>query len=352
VVTIKDVASKAGVTAATVSNVIRNKGLVAKATEQRVLEAIKELGYRPNLAARGLVQRRGVNLAMLLPNIANPFYPEIALEAEQQARAAGYQFLLCNTHYDPVVSQDYLERLAGGLVGGVIAMEGGIKLEDLEEIARRGVPVVRCLWAELLEHEGRQSVLPGVDFDFERAGELAAEHLLSLGHRDFWAIIARATLDNPGHLYRLRGFRRGLAKAGLTLPDHRVHFGDTTIESGRQAFEAFLESAERPTALFASNDMMALGAMEAALDAGLRIPDDLSTVGLDDIAMSRHVRPALTTVAVPKLELARRATDLLLGQIENPQRSPNVILLQPEVVARQSTAPANPQARRTRGGLS
>jgi DNA-binding LacI/PurR family transcriptional regulator len=338
-VTIKDVARVAGVTPATVSNVIRNKGVVAEDTQKRVRSTIKELGYRPNLMARGLVQGRSFNLAMLLSNIANPFYPEIALEAEQRAREAGYQFLLCNTQHDPRVGRAYLSRLHSGLVDGLIVLECGLSTGALDELAAQRAPTVACLWGELFEHEGRKSPVSTIDVDFERAGELAAEHLLSLGHRDCAAVIGAPAASGAGHVYRLRGFRRVLEEAGVPLPDERIGLAEGSVEGGRSTFATMIAGGGAwPTAVFASNDLLAIGVIEAALDAGLAVPGDLSVVGLDDVLMSRHLRPALTTVAVPKRELALKATELVLSLVEDPSQRSASLVLEPTLVVRQSTA--------------
>jgi DNA-binding LacI/PurR family transcriptional regulator len=341
--TIKDVAQKVGVTAATVSNVIRSKGPVAEKTRTRVLQAIEELGYRPNLMARGLQQGKSMTLALLLPNIANPFYPEIALEVENVARGHGYQLLLCNTHDDPEVGRHYLERFAGAWVDGVLAMSGGIDLKDLEHLAGRGVPVVRCLFDEELERRKIKSHLPSVDVNWEQAAKLVAQHLVDLGHRNIAAIIHGNPDGQILHTARLRGFQSALKLIKASLQPNQIHIGDSSLESGYRLTQQVLRASNRPSAILCSNDLMALGAIEAALDAGLEVPHDLSVVGIDDIVIGAHVRPALTTAAIPKREFAIAATELLLRQVQHESPKIEQITIEPQLIVRRSSAQATSQ---------
>jgi len=333
--TIYDVARRAGVTAATVSNVVRGKGSVGAQTRVRVERAIADLDYRPNLVARGLAHRRSSTLALLLPNIANPFYPEIALEVERIAGEQGYHLLLCNTRDDAVRGRAHLDSLSGRRVDGVLVMAGGVRLCDVRAVAARGLPVVLCNWVEV-EHD---PLFPGVDVDFRHGGELAARHLLDLGHRRVAVVVQEtaAGTHSPSHTCRLDGFRAALAAGAVALRDDEVCFGDGTLESGYRAAQALIARPGRPTALFVTNDIMALGATEAALDAGLRVPGDLSVIGFDDIALGAHVRPTLTTIAIPKQELATKAMGILLRCIEG-DAMPTRLTLLPHLVERRSTA--------------
>ncbi len=332
--TIYDVARRAAVTAATVSNVITGKGSVGEETRARVLAAIDELDYRPNLMARGLAQRRSYTLALILPNIANPFYPEIALEVERIAGEHRYHLLLCNTHYDADLGRAHLRGLSGRWVDGVLVMAGGLDLRDITAAAERGLPVVLCNW----EEAHLTCTLPSVDVDFRHGGGLAARHLLDLGHRRCAAIVHGAGAHNPSHARRLEGFRAEVEDAGAALPEEYVRFGDSTMESGYRAAQELLALSTPPTAIFASNDLMALGALEAAIDRGLRVPVQLSLVGFDDIMLGVHVRPALTTIAIPKRTLAMEATELLLRQVEGAAQQNDHLTVRPYLVVRRSTA--------------
>jgi LacI family transcriptional regulator len=173
-----------------------------------------------------------------------------------------------------------------------------------------------------------------VDLDFRYAGELVAQHFLSLGHRRL-AVIA----EYPGHAPRLEGFRETLAASGIELPPASIQYGDSTMKSGYEATRTLLALPTPPTALFATNDLMALGAMEAALDKGLSLPDDLSVVGLDDIMIGTHMHPPLTTIATPRQELAKQAMELLLRHIDDAQSPSLSLTIRPHLTVRQTTAP-------------
>lgn len=326
--TIVDVARRAAVAPATVSNVIWGKRPVSAETSRRVRAAIEELGYRPNLVARGLVQQRTNTLGLLLQKLSNPFYTEVAQEVERIVRAAGYHLFLMSTGDDAAMDRTYLEALLGRQIDGLLVAAGSARLADVEAVVRGRVPSV-----VLAEEEGHPaSSMPAIAIDFGHAGVLAARHLLDLGHRRLGVVP-----ELPFHQDRLDGFCRALAAAGIEMPGGYVRGGASTVESGYAAAAALLDLPERPTAIFATNDLMALGALEAAADAGLRVPDDLSVVGLDDIMLASHVRPALTTVAVPKQRLAAEATELLLRLIEHAEQTSTRRMLQPHLVIRRST---------------
>jgi DNA-binding LacI/PurR family transcriptional regulator len=335
-VTIYDIARAAGVAKSTVANVLTGKGKVSEATRQRVLQYAREMGYRPNLLARNLSQHKTFTIALILPNIANPFYPEIMEAIESIVRQHDYQTLFCNTHGDFALGRQQMERLMSRWVDGYIIMGSSMDIADISHYFDQGVPIVLCDWQENESPVG----IPQVTVDFYRAGQLAAEHLLALGHRQIAVIV-----DEPQQRLRLEGFQTIVQQAGITLPPERIAMGDSTLESGYRAAQQLLATAERPTAIFATNDWMALGAMEQILDQGLRVPQDISIVGLDDIVVSAHLRPPLTTVAVPKARLAQEATELLFAQIneQGEQDLPPSRLVEPYLVARQSTAAPSPR---------
>ena len=329
VVTIYDIAKRAGVGKSTVANVLSGKGKVSEATRQRVLEYARELGYRPNFVARTLSQHKTFTIALILPTITNPFYPEIMEAIENIVREHEYQTLFCNTHRDFALGRQQMERLMSRWVDGYIIMGSSMDITDVTHCFRQGLPIVLCDWQEN-ESPGD---IPRVSVDFYRAGQLAAEHLLKLGHRNT-AII----YDAPQQALRLEGFRSTLQAAGVPLPQKWIRLGDSTLESGYIAAKQLLAHPERPTAIFATTDWMALGATEAILNEGLRIPQDISIIGLDDIIFSAHARIPLTTIAIPKSQLAKEATELLLAQIDGHDHAPISRSIEPYLVLRPSTA--------------
>lgn len=334
--TLNDVARRAGVTTATVSNVIRGRGSVGTATAERIRAIIAEIGYRPNLTARALAEGRAPTLALLVSSIANPFYPEFARAAEQTARAAGHFLLVCHTESDPDIGLAYLDRLSAGLSEGLLVMAGNIRLHDLADVAARGVPVVLVMW----EESDEAMPLHAITVDFALAGRLAAEHLLDLGHRDIGIVSTTAPGGIRPHARRLQGFTQRLQDAGMSVPDHRITFDRDTITGGFAATEALLRQAPEVTAVFASNDLIGIGAMQAAAEAGRVVPDDLSIIGVTDIQLAAQMRPALTSVTLHTAEMADAAVRLLLELV---RASPATPWLRegpkPRLCKRQSTAP-------------
>lgn len=334
--TLAEVAQAAGVTAATVSNVMRGRGKVGDATRRRVLAAAEALGYKPNLMARALVEGKPATLALIVSSIANPFYPEFALEVERAARRLGYFLLVCNTNDDPVQERAYLDAVGGSLAQGVIVMHADfVQPDELIALRRRGVPVVLCMW----ERPQEPPALPCVAVDFYQAGVLAAGHLLKLGHRRFGAIVASEPTGN--HRWRYQGFADTLAKAGVTLPPAQVRFGLDSIDDGRNAAHSLLAAVSDLTAIYATNDLPAFGVLQAAAELGIDVPRDLSVVGTTDIQLAHQMRPALTTIAVPTTEAATLAVDMLMNVIRAaPDAAPMAVTAPPRLVVRASTAQA------------
>lgn len=331
--TLQDIAVAVGVTPTTVANALKGRSNVSEATRKRILKCAEELKYRPNMLARSLAQGKTCTLGFLLPTIANPFYPEIAEAIERTANQHGYQMLLCNTLYDSALGQQHLDRLVSRWVDGIIIMGSSMDISAVSAQFQRGLPTVLCDWQE---DEAVGEDIPQVSVDFRTAGKLAAQHLLDLGHRQLAIIV-----DEPQQTLRLKGFRVTLQTAGIFLAQEMIQQGHSTLESGYAAAQQLLALPTRPTAIFATTDWMALGAIEAALDAGLRVPQDLSVIGLDDIVVSAHIRPPLTTVAVPKFQLAKEATELLFGLINEVSELTLSRLIEPALVVRQSTTSPN-----------
>ncbi|WP_322029388.1 LacI family DNA-binding transcriptional regulator [Paraburkholderia sp. J76] len=341
--TLNEVARRAGVTPATVSNVLRERGRVGEATRQRVLEAVEALGYRPHLSARALAEGRPPTIALMVSSIANPFYPEFALAVENALRRSGRFLIICNTDGDPQTGRAYLEQIAGTLSAGVLVMNANLDFADLRATVRRGAPVVLCMWERPLDPPG----LPCVAVDFRRAGELAAQHLLELGHRRIGAIVGSKVYGI--HAARYDGFVAAMQAAGLDGAGAPVRYAPDTTQGGYAATRELLARHPDLTAIFATNDLPALGAMQAAADLGLHVPHALSVVGITDIQLARESRPALTTVAVATIEAAELAVELLTELVEATGSPPGAaarvcVVSAPRLVVRASTA-----APRTKG---
>lgn len=331
--TLADVAVKAGVTAATVSNVVRNRGNVGARTRQRVLAAIDELGYRANLNARALAEGEGRPniIALIVTNSVNPFYPEFMLAVEHSVRQRGHFLMICNTNNDARQERAFLDVAGGSLVHGVLAMHADYaNLAALESRRAQGLPMALCLW----EQPAAPPPQPCVAVDFYQAGVIAAEHLLALGHRRIGAIVGSA--EHGHHLWRYRGFADTLRRASVAHDAGAVRFGEDSIEAGREAGRALLAALPALSAIFVSNDLPAIGVLQAARDLGLDVPSQLSVIGITDIQLAHQVRPALTTVSIPIAE----AADLAVEQIIAHQNSATIMSVTsaPRLVVRSSTA--------------
>lgn len=309
-VTTRDVAYRAGVSQPTASLVLGGnpRARIADATRARVLRAAEELGYRPNLLARGLVRQRSYAVGVLVPDLGNPFFAEVVRGVERVAAQQEYAVLLSDARETPPEKQ--LEALRGRQVDGVIL--DALGAASLSERALEG-------WNAVLVDEP-SARWPGVVSDALGAGRLAAEHLLGLGHRRL-AFIGPAA-DAYGFRMRERGFFTALRDAGIRTPSEWLRRALPTVAGGEAAMRALLGGKARPTAVFCGNDLIALGALKRCLNAGLRVPEELSLVGCDDIEMARVVTPELTTIAVPARELGARAARLLLRRVEDPNAEP------------------------------
>ncbi|QMU80462.1 LacI family transcriptional regulator [Streptacidiphilus sp. PB12-B1b] len=331
-VTMQDVAARVGVTKQTVSNVVTGRVPVRPDTAARVRAAIEELGYTPNLVARSLATGTTMTVGLFVPTVASSFYSEVIEEVENILDQHGYYLLLCTTRQDGERARRQLAGLSSRSVDALLIAGDQDLLDHLPLLADARFPVVLCAW----ETEA-PDLFPVVTIDYERAGYLAGRHLRELGHE---RVAVLASL--PAHAGRVRGFRRAFAADGLTVPDSAVFAApEPSPEGGFAAGSAALAADPGLTAVFATHDVLALGALEAARVAGLSVPDDLSVVGHDDIAEVRLSRPALTTVSFPKREMAQQAIELLLRAVTEDRRPTNALqLLRPALVVRDSTGPA------------
>lgn len=304
--TARDVARRAGVSQPTVSLVLGGnpRARIAPDTRARVIQAAEELGYQPNLLARGLVQRRSYALGVLVPDLGNPFFAEVVGGVERVAAEQGYVVLLSDARETP--PEKHLDALRARLVAGMIL--DGVGANSLPPEALQGWNVVAV--------DEPSTRWPGVESDARGAGRMAAEHLLELGHRRF-AFIGPA-LDVHRFRMRERGFVAALRDRGIAIPSEWLRRVPPTVTGGQAAMRTLLAGNPRPTAVFCANDLLALGALKACAVARVRVPEQISIVGCDDIEMARVVTPELTTVAVPARELGARAARLLIRAVEQP----------------------------------
>jgi LacI family transcriptional regulator len=324
--TLDDVRRRARVSAGTVSNVLNDKPLVSEATRQRVWAAIEEVGYYPNRIAQDLARGKTQTLGVLVPSLSNPYFAEVVETLEAEADAEKYELMLALSRGQPRRGVRHLERFTSRWVDGVIVMGGAAPTADVLALAKSGKPVVLSGWGP----ESTGPDIARVEIDLRQAGEVATQLLLDRGHRRIAAI-----LELPVQQTRLDGYRATLERASVRVPSKYLQRGDSSFTGGLRAMNALLALPTPPSAVFAGNDAMALGAMQAAYAAGKKIPGDLAVVGVDDVAEAGRAHPTLTTVRIPKHELAEMMIRLILGLIEK-KASPEQHVLTPELIPRES----------------
>lgn len=351
-VTIKDVAQLTGVSAATVTRALQGHPRVRQSTRERVEDAARRLGYRPDHAARALVTGVSRTIGLLVPTIRDPYWAEVAAGIEPRAADEGYGVLIASGYGDPVRAGQTLEVLLGNRVDGIIvtasagvpeprlaqtiglpAVVVGLDppVGGLEVEGARSAPIATLL--EAGERHRLSARLSQVGFDDVSAGELAAQHLLELGHRGIAFLAGPPTLAT---VLRIGGVRSVLERAGMSLK--AVRFGGDTIEQGREVALELLDGERDFTAVVAFNDLAATGVIRAARTLGIEVPRQLSIVGFDDIRLASLVDPALTTVRAPMHEMGARATQLLFEHMEGDPEL-RWELLRGDLVVRDSTAP-------------
>jgi DNA-binding LacI/PurR family transcriptional regulator len=303
-VTARDVAARAGVSQPTVSLVLSGNptARLSPETRARVKRAARELGYRPNVAARGLARGRSYALGILVPDLRNPFFADVASGAQRVATEEGYAVLLAEAR--EVEPSRHLEALRARRVDGIII--DAVGASDLDPELLAGLNVV------LIDEPSTR--WPGVASDALGAGRAAADHLLSLGHRRL-AVMGPA-IDVHTFRQRERGFISAIRAAGIPLPSTLLQRARPTVGGGQEAMRALLALPERPTGVFCANDLMALGALKACARARVAVPDVMSIVGCDDVELARVVTPELTTIAIPARELGARAARMLARQLD------------------------------------
>jgi LacI family transcriptional regulator len=331
---IQAVAEAAGVSKTTVSHVLSGNRPVSPSTRRKVERVMEELGYRPNFFAQALNSKKSHTIALIVQDITNPFYPALARGLQSSVAQANQVVMLFDAGGGEDLTHAFVEEIIQRQVDGVVVAVSNVE-DELLELQRAGITVVAV-----------GSGLSGLPIDWvsgddERIGFDATQHLYSSGHHRI-ATISGPPSAEPG-AGRLAGYVKAMNELGLGVDPKLCEVGDWTRESGADALFRLLEQEEPPTAVFCSNDLMAIGALDAAREAGLDVPSQLAVIGVDDIDAASLVRPALTTIHVPVQEIGRAAGDLLLhrmnessdstGSVETSHRH---ILVQHSLVHRQS----------------
>jgi DNA-binding LacI/PurR family transcriptional regulator len=333
--TVYTVAEHAGVSIATVSRTLAGSRKVAPTTRQRVMQAIEDLNFEPNPSARRLAYKKTETIALVFPDISGPFYSTVIRGVEQEAGRHNHNVLIYGTH-GKEGSGRYLRTLSSK-VDGLIIMARSVDEDSLWSFERQGVPFI------LLGHSNGQIQGSTIEVDNETGAYKAAVHLLEHGHKRIGIITGPE--NSPDNKGRLQGYRKALLNAGTSLQKNMMVAGNFKYEEGRIAIHDLLEVTSSPTAVLAANDEMAIGALDAALQKGLRVPEDLAIIGFDDIQMAALTRPSLTTIRQPMQLLGEAAVRLLFERLQNPDAPFRHEVLDTKLVVRQSCGcpiPYNP----------
>lgn len=337
-VRLEDVAQEAGVSPATASRVLNNPSLVTKELRDKVLKATKKLGYVADGAARALASRRSRAFGAVVPNLSNTIFSDMIEGFQQRLEPQGYTMLLATFDYDEDAEYRAVRTMIERGVDG-LALVGVTRGKELETLLKgSGIPFVQT-WAP-----ARASEHPTIGYDNATTARLLVDHLVGLGHRDI-GVVAGMTQHNDRVRARLAGLRAAMRRHRLPLPADRIVQTEYRITKVREAFREMQRKGELPTALIANNDIVALGLLFEAQAQGIRVPAQLSIVGVGDLEIVAHMKPPLTTVRSPKHAIGTMAADYLLARVNGHDFAiPDELPL--ELVVRGSTAPPRPTRRK------
>jgi len=329
VATIRDVAERAGVSPITVSRVINDSGYVSDETRREVEAAIEELNYVPNILARSLRSKRTHTLALVITDVTNPFWTTIARGVEDKAVENGFSVILCNTDEDPEKEQSYLEVLLQKRVDGVIIAPVTSHGANLHSLSRLGVPYV------VIDRR-----VEGMDTDLVTGDSVGGayeltKHLIELGHRRIGIIAGPEQVSTADD--RLAGYLKALEEFDIPVDEALIKRGQFNQEAGYELTKKLLELEERPTALFAGNNFIAIGALTALWELEVRVPDEMALVTFDEIPHLSAVYPFLTVAAQPAYDMGNIATELLLERLDGRREENREVVLPTRLILRQSS---------------
>ncbi|MCL7745607.1 LacI family DNA-binding transcriptional regulator [Halalkalibacter alkaliphilus] len=321
--TIYDVAKEAGVSIATVSNVINNNGRVGEKTRQKVLKTMAQLEYSPSVVASALTGKKTNTVGLLIPDISNPFFADIARSIEDRGNELGISVIICSTDNLEEKEKKYISLLIRKSVDGFILASGVKSLDLLEEVMEKKIPVA------LIANDIPSLPITTVTIDDFKGGYIGTKHLLSLNHTKI-AMIAEHAWSN---IQRINGYKQALLEQNVEPREEYFIKTEATIERGKEAGLQLLNLEEPPSAIFACNDLLAIGAIEAARELGFDLPNDLSVIGFDNTVLCRLTVPKLTSVSQPIHDMGKKVFDMLLDSDFTNQKT----LFMPELVVRESS---------------
>jgi LacI family transcriptional regulator len=325
---IKDVAKEAGVSIATVSRVLNDVDVVNEETKKKVQDAIKKLGYRPNIVARSLKTQKSRTIGIIIPDISNQFYPEIVRGAEDVANIYNYNIMLCNTDLDPDKEMEYLRVLKEKMVDGVIYMSNSLEPAIIELVKSLEMPVV------LVETTDKENTFPSVTIDNEKGAADATEYLLRKGNKKVAYIGVHEDAVNAA-AFRFSGYQAALEKNGIELDKKLCYFGGLKANDGYEGIKAILKNSE-VDAVFCASDELAMGVINALREEGMRVPEDVEVTGFNDIYSASIFYPKLTTVAQPMYDMGSVGMRMLIKIINGAELVQHHFVLPHEMVERDS----------------
>ncbi|MDW6004273.1 HTH-type transcriptional repressor PurR [Vibrio mangrovi] len=332
--TIKDVARLAGVSTTTVSHVINKTRFVAETTQEKVMEAVKTLNYAPSAVARSLKCNSTRTIGMLVTQSTNPFFSEVIDGVESYCYRQGYTLILCNTGGLYEKQRDYIRMLAEKRVDGMLVMCSDLTAELLEMLeAYDDIPKVIMDWGP------ESSQADKIIDNSEEGGYLATRYLLDKGHRHIACLSGH--LSKAACQERIQGFRRAMAEANLTPNEDWILEGNFECDTAVLAADKIIAMDEQPTAVFCFNDTMALGLMSRLQQRGIKVPEDISVIGYDNIEISEYFSPPLTTIHQPKRRVGKNAFEILLERIKNKEHDRRTFEMHPEIVERDTVKDLN-----------
>ncbi|HCH0915078.1 TPA: substrate-binding domain-containing protein [Vibrio parahaemolyticus] len=328
--TMKDIAKLAGVSTSTVSHVINKTRFVSEEISERVNNAAKELNYyAPSALARSLKVNRTKTIGMLVTTSTNPFFGEVVKGVERSCYHKGYSLILCNTEGDNERMRQSINTLLQKRVDGLILMCSSLEGERIDVFERYpDIPVVVMDWGPMLFTSDK------IQDNSLRGGYLAAKYLIDCGHTEIGCITG--PLIKHQAQMRYEGYKRAMNEAGLDFNANWIIESDFECEGGYQAFKKMAERGTLPSSIFISNDMMAMGVINAANELGIKVPDDLSIIGYDDIHIAKFMSPSLTTIHQPKYRLGQAAVETLVRRLDDKSNEAQVVQLEPTLVVRNS----------------
>lgn len=332
--TIKDVAEKAGVSIATVSRVINNSKQVSQQVKEKVLKAIEEMDFKPNPVARSLVMKKSRLIGVVVPEMSSYFFGEIMNGIEEIFRTHAYDIIICNSCGNHEQEMRDLDLFTAKQVEGIIFMSWKLENQVVDHIKKMKIPVI------MINRNTSKLAVPSVSIDNYKAAYELTQYLLEKGHREIVLIRNSIDVDAFG-LEQYKGYKQALMDYGIDANKNFVKYGDFSLDNSYNIVKSLIEEDNLPTAIFATSDVMAIGAINALKDSGLNVPEDVSVVGFNDIRLASIYRPKLTVIHQPLYNIGTVAAKMTIDYINGNESEDNIIILPHSLIERESCKAIN-----------